>query len=163
MELKEKEMQTRILPRLLITVVVLVLLAGAFSSGLLLGWAMPFESFSKTALAAPGIGQVLTLIGSPTGADEQLADSKEFEPFWETWSLIHEEYVDQPVDRGLLVEGAIRGMLDSLGDDHTSYMDPDQARQANAPLEGEYEGIGAWVDLTGEYLAIIGPMPNSPA
>ncbi|GAG33145.1 unnamed protein product, partial [marine sediment metagenome] len=44
-----------------------------------------------------------------------------------------------------------------------SYMDPDQHRQANMPLEGEYEGIGAWVDGTGEYLTIVSPMPDSPA
>ena len=30
-------------------------------------------------------------------------------------------------------------------------------------MEGDYEGIGAWVDITGEYLAIISPMPGSPA
>jgi carboxyl-terminal processing protease len=61
------------------------------------------------------------------------------------------------------MRGAIDGMLESLGDDHTSYMDPDQFRQANIPLEGEYEGIGAWVDPTGQYLTIVSPMPNSPA
>ena len=42
-------------------------------------------------------------------------------------------------------------------------MDPFQFQQNNAALEGDYEGIGAWVDITGEYLAIISPMPNSPA
>lgn len=61
------------------------------------------------------------------------------------------------------MRGAIRGMLESLGDQHTSYMDPDQFHQANIPMNGEYEGIGAWVDPTGEYLVIISPMPDSPA
>jgi carboxyl-terminal processing protease len=42
-------------------------------------------------------------------------------------------------------------------------MDPDQFHQANIPMNGEYEGIGAWVDPTGEYLVIISPMPDSPA
>ena len=36
-------------------------------------------------------------------------------------------------------------------------------QQANAPLEGEYEGIGAYVDTTAEFLTIISPMPGSPA
>jgi carboxyl-terminal processing protease len=54
-------------------------------------------------------------------------------------------------------------MLDSLGDPHTSYMDPDQFSQQQAPLSGGYEGIGAYVDVTGKYLTIIGPMPDSPA
>ena len=61
------------------------------------------------------------------------------------------------------MRGAISGMLDSLGDEHTGYMDPDQYIQANMPLDGEYEGIGAWVDTTSDYLTIISPMPDSPA
>jgi carboxyl-terminal processing protease len=71
--------------------------------------------------------------------------------------------VDQPLDNPTLMQGAIDGMLEALGDQHTSYMDPDQFRQANIPLEGEYEGIGAWVDPNQEYLTIVSPMPDSPA
>jgi len=54
-------------------------------------------------------------------------------------------------------------MLGALGDAHTSFMDPDQYTQANIDMGGEYEGIGAWVDPTGDYLSIITPMPDSPA
>ncbi len=86
-----------------------------------------------------------------------------FLPFWETWDIVHEQFIDQPVDDLTLMRGAIRGMLDSLGDQHTSYMDPNQYLQSNMPLDGEYEGIGAWVDTTSEYLTIISPMPDSPA
>jgi carboxyl-terminal processing protease len=71
--------------------------------------------------------------------------------------------VDQPVDQEALMQGAIKGMLEALGDQHTSYMDPDQFRQANIPLAQEYEGIGAWVDTNAEYLTIVSPMPDSPA
>jgi carboxyl-terminal processing protease len=42
-------------------------------------------------------------------------------------------------------------------------MDPDQYKQANMPMDGEYEGIGAWVDTTGDYVKIVSPMPDSPA
>jgi carboxyl-terminal processing protease len=42
-------------------------------------------------------------------------------------------------------------------------MDPDEYLQANLPLDGEYEGIGAWVDADGEFLTIISAMPGSPA
>jgi carboxyl-terminal processing protease len=86
-----------------------------------------------------------------------------FAPFWESWDIVHDEYIDQPVDDVALMRGAINGMLDSLGDPHTSYMDPDQYLQANISLEGDYEGIGAWVDTTSEYLTIVSPMPGSPA
>ncbi len=86
-----------------------------------------------------------------------------FSPFWETWDIVHEMYVDQPVDQLALMRGAIIGMLDALGDKHTSYMTPDQFKQANESLEGEYEGIGAWVDTSGDYVEIISPMRGSPA
>jgi carboxyl-terminal processing protease len=86
-----------------------------------------------------------------------------FKPFWEAWQLVHDQYVDQPVDDTKLMEGAIQGMLASLGDPHTSYMDPDQYLQANMEMEGEYDGIGAWVDSSGDYLTIVSPMADSPA
>jgi carboxyl-terminal processing protease len=82
-----------------------------------------------------------------------------FIPFWESWTLIH------AVDNEHLVQGAISGMLDSLGDPHTSYINPEDYYQATKVREGEeeYEGIGAWVDVTKDYLTIVTPFPNSPA
>ena len=55
-------------------------------------------------------------------------------------------------------------MMAALGDQHTSYLDPVQFEQSTEQLQGqEYEGIGAWVDISGDYLTIISPMPGSPA
>jgi carboxyl-terminal processing protease len=42
-------------------------------------------------------------------------------------------------------------------------MNPDDLFQASTPIEGSYEGIGAWVDPDTEYLTIISAMPDSPA
>ena len=98
------------------------------------------------------------------GRTEEPSDLDElFQPFWQAWEIVHEQYVDQPVDDVELMRGAIQGMLQALDDPHTSYMDPQEFQQANAPLQGEYEGIGAWVDVSGDYLTIISPMPDSPA
>lgn len=142
---------------------VLILLVGAAIAGFLVGRVSVStgeEAFSTSVPLLPTPGRIST--PSTSGATptdlEQL-----FKPFWQAWQIVHDQYVDQPVDDEALMRGAIRGMLDALGDQHTSYMDPDQYRQANIPLEGEYEGIGAWVDPTKEYLTIISPMPGSPA
>lgn len=86
-----------------------------------------------------------------------------FAPFWETWDIIHEEYLEQPVDDLALMRGAIDGMLNSLGDDYTFYMTPDEYKQANESMEGEYQGIGAWVDTSGDYVEVISPMKGAPA
>ncbi|HUS85199.1 MAG TPA: S41 family peptidase [Anaerolineales bacterium] len=93
----------------------------------------------------------------PEGSDDLFA------PFWQAWDIVHEEYVDQPVDDVSLMRGAISGALDALGDPHTSYMDPVTYEQSNIPLQGSYEGIGAWVDTNTEFLTIVSPMPGSPA
>jgi carboxyl-terminal processing protease len=86
-----------------------------------------------------------------------------FSPFWEAWNLVHENYVDQPVDDVALMRGAISGMMGALGDQHSSYMDPEDFKQANESLEGSYEGIGAYVDTANDYLTITSPIPDSPA
>lgn len=101
------------------------------------------------------------LFSSPEGTETELEEM--FLPFWAVWYITHGQIDDFPVDDVKLVRGAINGMLDALGDPHTSYMDPEQFLQANFPLEGEYEGIGAWVDTEAEYLTIISPMEGSPA
>ncbi len=88
---------------------------------------------------------------------------KLFEPFWEAWDIVQDQYIDQPVDSEKMMQGAIRGMVESLGDEHTAYMDPEQYQQMNIAMEGEYEGIGAWVDPSASFLTIISPMPDSPA
>ena len=86
-----------------------------------------------------------------------------FGPFWESWTLLHKHYVDQPLDDVALMRGAIQGMLAATGDKHTSYMDPHTYEQANAEMEGSYTGIGAWVNTTGDYVEIVSPMKGSPA
>lgn len=94
--------------------------------------------------------------------DEELQEL--FKPFWESWDLLHENFVDQPLDDMALMRGAISGMLAATGDKHTSYMNPEQFAQANAEMSGEeYTGIGAWVNTTGEYIEVVSPMKNSPA
>ena len=124
----------------LLILTVILLMAGTFTGGVLVGWKIP----QKTT-------------------DESTTLDTLFEPFWETWDYVHDGFVDQPVDDTKLMQGAIRGMLDSLGDKHTSYMDPEEYEEANAPLDGAYEGIGAYVDVGGDFLTIISPMPGSPA
>jgi len=136
--------------------------------------ALTLSGFAGGFIAGHSIGTgnqpLISLPGAPALVTPQAANTATpsdyqtlFKPFWESWDLIHKQYVDQPVDDTLLMQGAIRGMLASLGDQHTSYMDPSQFVQANASLSGEYSGIGAWVDTTGDWLTINSPMPGSPA
>ena len=145
-----------------IGLVSLITLMGAFSAGFIVAQYMTTNStFAVTML--PDFGQIGHAKQGEAGTPQDLEEL--FEPFWQAWDLVHEQYVDQPVDQDILMRGAIDGMLESLGDAHTTYLEPEQYEMLTTHLEGEdeYEGIGAWVDTTGDYLEIITPMPGSPA
>jgi carboxyl-terminal processing protease len=87
-----------------------------------------------------------------------------FTPFWQAWNLVHEEYVDQPLDDTKLMQGALSGMMDALGDQHSSYIPPDQYTLISADQSGQFEGIGAYVEgVEGVGLRIVSPFPGSPA
>jgi carboxyl-terminal processing protease len=154
-------MKSRPVMILLSVFAALMLLAGTCSAGFIAGRLLIPRAVTSTT-GAPAITGTTPPAAEQTGTPSAL--EKLFEPFWQTWKLVHEQYVDQPVDDTALVRGAIRGMLQALGDEHTSYMDPEATRQMNAILQGdEYGGIGAWVDTRGEFLTIISAMPNTPA
>ncbi len=74
---------------------------------------------------------------------------------------IENSYVD-PVERGKLLEGAIKGMVDNL-DPHSSYLPPDEWKQFQNDTEGKFGGVGLEVDGRGEKLIVIAPIEGSPA
>ncbi len=86
-----------------------------------------------------------------------------FEPFWEAWRTVQFSQTEIGGSYQDLLRAALRSMVEALGDPHTAYMDPDQMRQSNISLDGEYEGIGAYVDTTTEYVTIVTPISGSPA
>ena len=144
-----------------------MLALGLLAAGVLIGFVVP-RAYPGLPLASWGLAAELSPSSAtplPSGNAPQTETDREafLEPFWEAWDVVHREFVRQPVDDTELLHGAIRGMLDALGDEHTGYMDPEEYDQANIPLEGEYDGIGAWVDTDAELLTIISPMPDSPA
>jgi carboxyl-terminal processing protease len=142
---------------ILILFTIFIFIAGSFSAGLWLGFRLSTRSASTYTEQSAETSNSQQATSTPV--DTQTL----FKPFWQAWDLVHQDYYQQPVDDTLLMQGAIRGMMDSLGDPHSSYLDPDELQQANMPLEGSYEGIGAWVDTTQDYLTIISPMPGTPA
>ena len=161
-------MESKTTRTILIVVISIFIVGGAFSGGVIAGWLIP-DQVRPSAIFHPAATQASSLAipdaATPSGqAGDPVDTTTLFKPFWEAWSLVHQQYVDQPVDDQALMRGAMQGMIDSLGDPHSSYWNPSVYTAATAELTGKtYQGIGAWVDTTGEFLKIISPMPNSPA
>jgi len=88
----------------------------------------------------------------------------EFDLVTEAWKTINKDYVNKKdIDPKKLSEGAVRGMLEALGDQYTFYVDPESARLEMSSLRGTYYGIGAYVGLTDGIVSIVTPIANSPA
>ncbi len=108
--------------------------------------------------------------GTPIGQDEA------FRPFWDTYHTIDGRYAGGEVDREVLIQGAIRGMIDSLGDPYSSYLTSEEYRRSLEGISGEFEGIGARIATEAPdgtqgcatlglecRLVIVAPLAGSPA
>lgn len=76
--------------------------------------------------------------------------------------LIESNYY-QDVDSNKLVDGAINGMMEALGDPYSSYMAPETATQFSESIAGSFTGIGAEVSQEDGNVVIVSPIKGSPA
>ncbi|GAB2719602.1 S41 family peptidase [Paenibacillus thermoaerophilus] len=93
----------------------------------------------------------------PGGLTEKQADKIDA-----AYRLITREYLNAP-DSDKLVDGAIEGMLASLGDPHSVYMDADEAEMLHSTLQPTFQGVGAEVMLEDGRVTVISAIRGSPA
>src|SRR5207253_11305440 len=89
---------------------------------------------------------------------------QQMKPFWSTFQAIQNEFYGRPADTQKIIYGATKGMVQSLGDDYSVFLTPQEASLANGQLKGEqYAGIGAYVEKRNGVPIIAAPIPNTPA
>ena len=79
-----------------------------------------------------------------------------------TYSDIKRNYYDK-IDEEKLKDGAIKGMVESLDDEYSSYMDSSLSNSFSESVNGSYVGIGVTVAFADEHYVIVEVFPNSPA
>jgi len=89
----------------------------------------------------------------------------EFDTFWDAWNIVHRYFVDRDaLDATRLTYGAIRGMVQALGDEgHTIFLTPEEVARQRTGISGKFSGIGAQVGLEDGLPIIIAPLAGSPA
>lgn len=75
---------------------------------------------------------------------------------------IHARFVDE-VDDQILIDAAVAGMANALGDVNTQYLSAKDLAAFNEHFVGEFSGIGAEIDIHENRLRIIAPLDGSPA
>ena len=88
----------------------------------------------------------------------------EFSLFWRVWDVLETSYFDKDkLDQREMVYGAIKGMVSSVGDPYTVFLPPSENRVVQEDLQGTFEGVGIQIGFKGTRLAVVAPLPNSPA
>lgn len=73
------------------------------------------------------------------------------------------EYYDGKISDDVLVEGAIKGMTNSLGDPYTVFMNKKEYTDFSTQTEGAYTGLGLQVGVKEDNIVVIAPFDASPA
>ena len=89
-----------------------------------------------------------------------LAEDQDLNEFLNVYSNILSNYYED-VDKGVLLDKAIAGMMDYLGDDYTTYLDDESTSELFNSLSGEYEGIG--VSISNADKSIVKVYNDTPA
>jgi carboxyl-terminal processing protease len=82
--------------------------------------------------------------------------------FHQVFQLVTTEFVDEPENKNLFY-GAIRGMLNSLDDPYTRFLDEDASSELQEMTTGKFVGIGVEVTIRDGELIVVTPIENSPA
>jgi len=86
---------------------------------------------------------------------------EELRTFTEVMSMVKKYYVEEVKTKDL-VEGAIKGMLNSL-DPHSSYMTPEGFKEMQVDTKGEFGGLGIQIGVKDNLLTVIAPIEDTPA
>ncbi|MFL0196073.1 S41 family peptidase [Clostridium sp. WILCCON 0269] len=109
------------------------------------------------------VTNVLTMFGTVNFIkNAQGSAVGKFEKLFEVRNELYKYYYGS-IDDNTLLEGAIKGMTESLNDPYTVFMNKKEFESFNVQTEGNYYGIGIQVMAKGDNIVVIDVFDNSPA
>ena len=83
---------------------------------------------------------------------------------WESYSKIQEKFVNpEEINTEKIIQGAISGMVNSLGDPYTTFLNPDNTKKFLEDVSGRFDGIGIEIGKKDNQLQVISPLEGTPA
>jgi len=129
-------------------------------------WGSKKSSFNDSPSKATG--DFIKALSSPKdllkNSEKDKPEEVDFGIFWIAWQELERKYVDQDkLDIQSMVYGAIKGMVNSLGDPYSGFMDPNETQEFGEDISGSFEGIGAELGIKEGILTVIAPIEGMPA
>ncbi|CAG1001075.1 carboxyl-terminal processing protease [Phycisphaerales bacterium] len=126
------------------------------------GWKRALIVIPAVGVCVAGLAGGAAIGKRIAGGERSPEDYAFFDEVTEVKHLLSQRFVDVPDDEKLR-EGAIKGMVEALGDPYTVYVPAAGTRNFTKDLTGEYVGIGAQINKPEGYLIIVTPLEDSPA
>lgn len=92
----------------------------------------------------------------------QKTDRQGFQKFYDAYDEIKKNYYED-VDETEVLDGAINGMVDSLDDPYSDYLNTEETKHLMENISSSFQGIGAEIQEADGYIKIVSPIKNSPA
>lgn len=77
-------------------------------------------------------------------------------------SLIDRYYLE-PVNRADMINGAVNGIVESLGDPYSVYMPPKMNQELREQVQGSFGGIGIYIEQNQQHIYVVKPIKDTPA
>jgi len=112
-------------------------------------------------------GGFLTGIGQTNRGSVEASEGLNMDNFWMTFNIIEEGFVSTDSEFELnkedLVNGAISGMVKSLGDPYSVFFTPEENKEFQESIKGNFSGVGMEVGMEDNVLKVIAPLKETPA
>ena len=82
--------------------------------------------------------------------------------FYEVFRFVQENYVEE-VDPGVMIDGALKGLFESLDDPHSAYLTADEMRELDDTTTGRFGGVGLIISKVDRGVEVISPIEDTPA
>lgn len=113
---------------------------------------------------AMGRAATPTAVAPPPAASTTTPNVPQFKVFWEAWDWVNKDFYDRKaIDPQKMTYGAIKGMLESLGDNTTVFAPPVAARREQNTLQGNFGGVGMTLGIKDKHVTVVSIIENTPA
>ncbi|MFA5934512.1 MAG: S41 family peptidase [Candidatus Paceibacterota bacterium] len=101
-------------------------------------------------------------------ANNNASTTINLEPFWLVWKTLDDKFVYTKKDAKKIDDqgklwGAIEGLTASYGDPYTVFMPPEESKNFETDISGNFEGVGMELAIKDKNLVVVSPLKGTPS
>lgn len=119
--------------------------------------ALAVACFYLGYLSSPGLKSTISPPSSGPFSDD------DWRLFSETLNTVQREFLEKDIPSSKMMEGILKGLVNSLGDPYSQFLDPESYKEWNSEISGTYGGVGMEIGAKDSKPTVISVFPDTPA